>query len=208
MDARLEDALADESALSQGARPNEEVCIQEIVRRHHASLIRFLRRRLSVVDDADDVAQETYIRMMKYEGSREIASPSAMLYRVAVNVARDHGRTAQARRSACRCDIEDLQVVSEQPSAERVVLAEQTLSILLNVIEHLPPKCKEVFLLSREHGMTYPEIARRCGISVKMVEKQISHAIAVCLRNVGGRGGSIEDEAPTIRNADADPSQE
>src|SRR5262249_11134181 len=159
MGARLEHALADESAFSQGVGPHDEVSIQEIVRRHHASLIRFLRRRLSVVDDADDIAQETYIRMMKYEGSREIASPSAMLYHVAVNVANDHGRTARARWSAARCDIDDVQIPSEQPSAERAVLAEQTLNILLNVIENLPPKCKEVFLLSREHGMTYAEIA-------------------------------------------------
>jgi RNA polymerase sigma factor (sigma-70 family) len=179
--------------LSQGARQQQEVSIQELIRHHHASLLRFLRRRLSVVDDADDIAQETYIRMMKYEGSREIASPSAMLYRVAVNVANDHGRTAQVRWSARRCDIDDVQIVSDQPSAERAAIAQQTLNILLNVIEHLPPKCKEVFLLSREHGMTYPEIARRCGISVKMVEKQISHAIAICLRNVGGPG-SIDQE--------------
>ena len=191
MNATVEHALADESALSQSAAPHVAVCVQEIIRRHHASLIRFLRRRLRVVDDADDVAQETYIRMMRYEGSRDIASPSAMLYRVAVNVANDHRRAA--RWFTDHCDIEDVQIAAEQPSAERVVWAQQTLSILLNVIEHLPPKCKEVFLLSREHGMTYSEIATRCGISVKMVEKQVTHAIAVCLRNVE-RYEAIEDE--------------
>jgi RNA polymerase sigma-70 factor (ECF subfamily) len=66
------------------------------------------------------------------------------------------------------------------------VLAGQNLDLLLEVIENLPPKCKQVFLLSRAGGMTYPEIAQHCGISVKMVEKQISRAMAACLKKVGG----------------------
>jgi RNA polymerase sigma factor (sigma-70 family) len=186
--AGLEHALADESGLLRSAA-HEQICIQEIIRRHHESLIKFLRRRLSIADDADDVAQETYIRMMKYEGSREIKSPSAMLFRIAVNVANDHGRAAQSRCSTDHCDIEDVPLVSEHPSAERAILAGQNLDLLLEVIEALPAKCKQVFLLSRAHGMTYSEIARHCGISVKMVEKQISRAIAACLKKVGGDEG-------------------
>jgi DNA-directed RNA polymerase specialized sigma24 family protein len=51
----------------------------------------------------------------------------------------------------------------------------------------LPPKCQQVFLLSRAQRMTYPQIAVHCGISVKMVEKHISHALEICARKVGGR---------------------
>jgi len=71
------------------------------------------------------------------------------------------------------------------PSPEREVLATQTLDLLLETIEQLPPKCKQVFLLSRASDMTYPEIADHCGISVKSVEKHISRAIAACLEKVG-----------------------
>ena len=81
-------------------RDRRPLSIQEIVRRNHGALIKFLRRRLSIADDAEDVAQETYIRMMRYEGSSELQSPSAMLFRIAVNVANDHGRTAVARRAS------------------------------------------------------------------------------------------------------------
>jgi RNA polymerase sigma-70 factor (ECF subfamily) len=180
----LEHALADRSMLVE--RADEQLRIQDIIRRHHDGLIKFLRRRLSVADDADDVAQETYIRMMKYEGSREIRSPSAMLFRIAVNVANDHGRSAVARCAARHTDIDNVDLISDHPSAEREVLAGQNLDLLLEVIENLPPKCKQVFLLSRAGGMTYPEIAQHCGISVKMVEKQISRAMAACLKKVGG----------------------
>jgi RNA polymerase sigma factor (sigma-70 family) len=159
--------------------------VQEIIRRHHSALIKFLRRRLSVADDAEDVAQETYIRMMKYEGSSELNSPSAMLFRIAVNVANDHGRAAVARHAAKHSDVQDFEIASERPSAERELLASQTFEIVLAAIEELPPKCRQVFLLSRASDMTYPEIAVHCGISVKMVEKHISKAIAHCLAKVG-----------------------
>ncbi len=179
MNATLEHTLADASSL---------LSIQEVVRRHHGALVKFLRRRLSIADDAEDVAQETYIRMMRYEGSSELRAPSAMLFRIAVNVANDHGRAALARRANYHTDVQDIELVSELPSAEREVLASQNLDLLLEAIEELPPKCKQVFLLSRASEMTYPEIARHCGISVKMVEKQISRAIAVCMAKVGGTG--------------------
>ena len=167
---------------------SDSTCVRvaEVIRDHHEALIRFLRRRLSVAEDAYDIAQETYIRMMKYEGSSEIKSPSAMLYRIAVNVANDHGRASLSRFSGSHSQIDDLELESDLPSAERDLAGQQDLDLLLDAVEQLPPKCKQVFLLSRAHGMTYPEIARHCGISVKMVEKQISRALAHCMRKVGG----------------------
>ena len=178
------DALSAHAPLAAALRASP-LSIQEIIRRHHSALIKFLRRRLSIAEDAEDVAQETYIRMMRYEGSSELNSPSAMLFRIAVNVANDHGRAVVARHRKSHTRIEDFELASEEPSPEREILANQTLDLLLDTIERLPPKCRQVFLLSRASDMTYPEIAAHCGISVKMVEKHISRAIAVCLEKVG-----------------------
>jgi RNA polymerase sigma-70 factor (ECF subfamily) len=177
-------ALTDHQPLSV-ALTASPLSIQEIIRRHHGALIKFLRRRLGTADDAEDVAQETYIRMMRYEGSSELSSPSAMLFRIAVNVANDHWRAAVARHTKCHTEIDDVDLTSELPSPEREISASQTFELLLETIEQLPPKCKQVFLLSRASEMTYPEIAAHCGISVKMVEKHISRAIAACLEKVG-----------------------
>ena len=82
------------------------------------------------------------------------------------------------------CNVDDLDIVSDEPSAERQLTAREDLEILYSVIEQLPPKCRQVFLLSRVRRMTYGEIAVRCGISRKMVEKHVSHALAVCMRKV------------------------
>lgn len=164
----------------------ESLSVHEVIRNHHDSLIRFLRQRLRVKDDAADVAQEAYIRMMQYEGSREIHSPSSMLFRIAINVANDLGRSEQARRVNDQTSIDGMELDCGTPTVEREIAAQQDLTLLYDAIENLPPKCQRVFLLSRVHHMTYPQIAAHCGISVKMVEKHIGHALAICMKKVGG----------------------
>lgn len=170
-----------------GAEPaHEPLSVQNTIRRYHDSLISFLRQRLRVPEDALDVAQETYIRLLQYQNSTQVRSPSSMLFRIAINVANDLGRADKARHVADQCPVEELELVSEQPSAERELSAAEDLALIREAIAGLPPKCRQVFLLSRVRRMTYPEIARHCGISVKMVEKHIHHALAICIRKVGG----------------------
>jgi RNA polymerase sigma factor (sigma-70 family) len=164
----------------------EPLSVPDLIRRHHHSLLNVLRRRVRAVDDAADVAQEAYIRMLQYEGSREIQSPYSMLVRVAINVANDMGRSDQVRRVSKQCPIDDLDLPADTPTPERELAASQDLDQLYAAIEALPPRCQQVFLLSRAEHMTYPQIAAHCGISVKMVEKHISHALAFCLARVGG----------------------
>ena len=164
----------------------EPLSVHNTVRRYHDSLINFLRQRLRTPEDANDVAQEAYIRMMQYQNSRQIRSPSSMLFRIAINVANDLGRSEQVRRASDQCSLDAVELVSDTPSAEREISAKQELELLRAAIEDLPPKCRQAFLLSRVQRMTYPEIAVHCGISVKMVEKHISRALAVCMKKVGG----------------------
>jgi RNA polymerase sigma factor (sigma-70 family) len=181
-------ALANDMYLAGAPSPaddgREPLSVQDIIRRHHSALLSFLRLRLRISHDADDVAQESYIRLMQYEGSREIRSPSSMLFRIAINVANDLGRSELACRAFDKCSIDDVELVSELPSVEREMGACQDLELLLTVIAELSPKCQKVFLLSRVQLMTYPEIALHCGISLKMVEKHISRALAVCTKRI------------------------
>jgi RNA polymerase sigma factor (sigma-70 family) len=165
--------------LHSGAKP---LSVRDLIARYHGSLLSFLRLRLRVAEDAADVAQEAYIRMLQYEGSCAVRSPSSLLFRVAINVANDLSRLEQVRHAADHCSVDDMDIDSGLAPPEREVAAAQELDRMYLAIERLPPKCRQAFLLSRVHCMTYPEIARHCGISVKMVEKHISHALMICMQ--------------------------
>jgi RNA polymerase sigma-70 factor (ECF subfamily) len=169
-------------ALSLPSSSGHPLSVKDLMDRHHNSLLSFLRLRLRVADDAADVAQETWIRMLQYEGSCEVRSPSSLLFRIAINVANDLSRLEQVRHFSDHCSLDGMDLDSGLPTPEREVAAEQELNLLYRKIESLPPRCRQVFLLSRVQCLTYPEIARQCGISVKMVEKHISHALVLCMR--------------------------
>ena len=178
MKASLAYLTPDDESVS--CEPSKTLSIENLVSNCHISLVNFLRRRLRVGEDARDVAQEAYIRLMQYEGSTDVKSPESLLFRIAINIANDVGRADKVRHLADHCDIDGLDFDSGVASPEREVSASQQLDLLYATIEQLPPRCRQVFLLSRFQNMTYPQIAEHCGISVKMVEKHISRALAIC----------------------------
>lgn len=156
---------------------------------HRRALSSYLRRRMANEADVQEVVQESYARILSYGYgcSRPPVVWKALLYRIATNLAYSRGRMDRARNQAGHLPLEDVELVSEAPCQERMVSAHQELRIVRQAILGLSPKCRKVFLLSRTHRKTYPEIAEICGISVKMVEKHISRALASLRRELGGR---------------------
>ncbi|MBU2097887.1 MAG: RNA polymerase sigma factor [Gammaproteobacteria bacterium] len=166
------------------AAHEKPLSIHEIIRQHHGALVAWLMPRLRVPEDAHDIAQEAYLRMMKYEHSTEINSPVALLHRIALNVAHDLDRQQRVRHYHHHDEVDDFPIEDGGASMERVLDGERNYGRVCAAIESLTPRCRQVFLLSRASGMSYPEIANTCGISVKMVEKHISHALFVCLQSL------------------------
>ncbi len=159
-----------------------------LAKEHHGEFMRFLRRRVSGgAVAAEDVAQEAYIRVLQYEGSRTIRSPYYLLLRVAMNVMKDLHRAERVRRSNRHQWLGGLNLASESPDPERAAVHAEELDLVLAAIEELTPRCREVFLLHRLSHSAYPQIARDFGISVKMVEKHISTALARCAERVAGQ---------------------
>jgi len=140
----------------------------EAYREHQNWLVAFLRRRFGQ-QDAEDLAQETYVRAVSAKAT--IRNPRAFLARVALNAARDLLRRRAVRPQLTR---EDAAPPPAMAGAQDEVL------LLKQIILALPPKLQEVFVLSRFAGLTYDEIAHRCGISVKTVEGRMSKALAKC----------------------------
>jgi len=156
---------------------------------HRPALSAFLRRRLATDADVQEVLQESYARVLGYGygGSRPPAVWKSLLYRIASNLSISRMRTERAHNVAGQQSLDDVELPSDSPSQERVLAAQQELELIRQAIVGLSPKCRKVFLLSRTHHKTYPEIAQLCGISVKMVEKYVSQALAALRQAVGGR---------------------
>jgi len=103
-------------------------------------------------------------------------------FQAAANVARS--RVKQQRRQVRLDDLARfMELQAEAPDAERALLCRERLTLLGQTIRELPPRCREVFLMSRRDGLSHGEIAARLGISRNMVEKHILGA-AVTIKGV------------------------
>ena len=164
--------------------PSSDANVDAFVREHQAELLNFFRGRVTRSQDAADLAQESWSRMMHYRLDT-VASARGLLFTIARNVLKNHWRWSALRQIEQSTDFTALEVSSESPGPERHLQAAIDLQALEAAVIALPLKCRTVFLLSRIEGLSNAQVAHRCGISVKMVEKHLAKAIVACRAQVG-----------------------
>jgi len=156
--------------------PSSET-IEHLYRNHGAWLRRALRRRFGavVLEIAEDLVQETYLRLAPRSITVAIRQPRALLMRIASNLALDHfRRLAVDARVMEQAGFGRIPTPSPHQSAEPLAALELSQAIL-----GLPEPLRDVFVLSRFGGLTYDEIAHHFGLSVKTVEWRMSRALAL-----------------------------
>lgn len=122
---------------------------------------------------------------MRYRHGQTAASLRKLLFAIARNVLKNHWRWCALHRIEEATDFAKMDVASAEPGLERQWQARRNLDTLEAAVAALPPKCRTVFLLSRVEGLSNAQVAQRCGISVKMVEKHLAKAIVRCRARVG-----------------------
>lgn len=129
---------------------------------------------------AMDFVQEACAQMLAQPDLHAIRNPGAYLYRAAVNLA--YNATARYRRESIAMETLALQgdqaIDARDPA--RIYADRKTLERVTEVIDDLPPRCREVFILYRFNGLDQGTIARQLGISRNMVERHVIRAMTAC----------------------------
>lgn len=148
-----------------------------LYRRYSSWLTAMLRRRFgaSIGDSADDLVQETYVRIAPYQAAGQINHPQALLMRVASNLARDQMRRSRVRGAQVEYALDEPAEAGERIDADQI----ETL-FFKQIVQTMPQTYRDVFILSRIAGLTYEEIAAHSGLSIKTVEWRMSRALAHC----------------------------
>lgn len=160
---------------------------EAFLREEREALLKFLRTRMPTEEDAQDAAQESLIRMMRYRDSEPAEAWKRLLYRIAVNVAHDQHRYARSHHATGHVSYEEAldTAPAKEPAQDEHLIQQQELAAVTEVILSLSPRCQEIFLLNRIEGMTYAQVAETCGISLKAVEKHMTKALAALRRQLG-----------------------
>lgn len=153
-------------------------------REQYGSLLQFLRLRTSE-EDARDIAQESVTRLLRYRDTEPASAWRPLLYRIARNLLNEQYRRSQSRKEHQNVPLDTIEVADPAPPLELVLMQEQQEAWLRAAMLALPPRCRQVFVLCRVDGLSHAEVARRCGISVKTVEKHLTKALAALCDKAG-----------------------
>lgn len=147
------------------------------------SLLRFLSPRTLNHAEAEDVAQESWLRLGS-ERAATLDRPIQYLRRIASNLAIDENRK-NARQRLSPLDIEALlEVPDEVPGPEEIVVARGEIAGLQRILDELPERQKAILIAARVDDEPYKSIAARYNVTTRTVENEIRRALDYCIQRV------------------------
>ncbi len=152
----------------------------------------WLKRRLPARQDADDVIQETYAILAAMADVSHVRQPRAYVYSVAQSVVLQQLRRAQVVSIEAVAEIEQLAHEGDHACPERTTSSRQELARIGVLINSLPAKCRQAFILRRVEGYSQREIAERMQISENTVEKHICKGIRILMESMKRHGNGAE----------------
>lgn len=151
----------------------------------YSELKRHLRRRTGDSSRAEEVMQETYLRLLETDSRQQqeqIRDQRAFIFRVAGNLAIDVARREQRAGGSGEPDPQQADPVA---NPERNAIAQDRLRQLDSALRELPPNARLALLLFRVDGLSHALIARRLGVSESMVAKYLAQALRHCRDRLG-----------------------
>lgn len=157
---------------------------EELMRRYQQPTVRFLMRILANLDVAQDLAEETFVRIWQSAPRyRPSAKFTTWLFTIASRLATDHLRRTSGRRNVSLDTPEGNEHLSlaetlpdASPSADEQVAREQTAARLRAAVQALPLDQRTALVLCEFQGLSYAEAAQAMGCTVKSVELRIYRA--------------------------------
>lgn len=154
--------------LIRAAGAGDTAAFEELVRAYQSHIWRFLRHLLGDPELAEDITQETFVRVYRKLGTFRFRSKfSTWVFQVARNAGIDAVRSRQRR--------ERLHTLMK-PGASEVTLGGELAVEIDAALQSLNPKLREAFVLIEASGLTYREAGRTIGVPEGTVKSRVYHA--------------------------------
>lgn len=154
--------------------PNQELL--DALALHYDDLVRYIKQRFRDRHFARDLVHDVYLQILDKPPRQRISLPLAFLRKVTFNRAIDRVRAESLRAAHLAAASHDEPALDSWDGARELDF-EQQLHALLAIIEALPARQRQVFLLHRIHGMAQRDIATELEISANMVTQHFNRAL-------------------------------
>jgi RNA polymerase sigma-70 factor (ECF subfamily) len=170
---------------SDTAKVEPLVAYALVVAQMRPALVKYFRRKCGSVDEAEDLAQDVLLRVLRHANWESADQARGYIFRAAVNRWHDRGRMTLVRGVTVQWDEADIQQWNEGNSPEHVLTVEQELDRVALALHELDERTRDVLMLIRLEQMKYAEAAQMLGVSVSTVEKELIKALAHLARRAG-----------------------
>lgn len=154
----------------------DEKDLARLFRFYYAELCGFARVIVKHPEIAEDIVQDVFVKLWAKRMEIQFsASIKSYLYTATKHACLNHIDKHQRRSELLNIYLEGMAAHTENVEAH--IHYQDLRKKVAGAIDDLPPRCKEVFVLSRSHFKSYQEIADELGISVKAVEQHIGKAL-------------------------------
>jgi len=181
------DSASASSADSREDRARAEL-VERLFREHNEALVRFLHARLRSYQEAREIAQEAYVRLLSLDEPGAVSYLRAFLFKTAANLAVDRRRRDQTHDRAT--DSPAFREFADKLTPERYLAGEQQLRRLERLVAALPPKCRQAFVLHQIEGKDFTVIAGELALSESMVRKYVMRALLYCRARLDWEGSN------------------
>ncbi len=180
--------MTDQELLNAYVYARDVDSLGAFVTRHQDGLLRYAARMLSDELTAQDVVQETFLRVARHPRRLlGVDSCQNWLMRVARNICLDHIRKAVRGRKAVKELARRTEATAAPP--EEALVEDETRTLVFSAIDSLRPRWREIVLLKVQEGKSYREIAEITGLTVTNVGYILHHAMKALSKKLARRGG-------------------
>lgn len=142
-------------------------------------LCNYFLRRVNNTEEAEDLVQEVFLRLLKRNVSDRIDSLDFYIFGVAANTYKDYLRYHAIRGKGKHCSLEEVPEPRSDISEERIIMARQSLDHLEKALGKLPERTRDIFVMRAIQNRPYTEIAKLMDLSTRAVEKHTAKALGI-----------------------------
>ena len=169
---------SDVSDQPQDAQPAD---LHDLFVEYGPTLLRYLSYRVGNNADANDLVQESYLRLTRVKNRDLIEKPAAYLFQIAANLANEfHLRKKRAPISVDLDTVAQHGGLSDEDQFQRDMEARSGVQALERLLIKLPPLYREILLLRKRDGFSHAEIAEKLNLSPHTVHRYLTRALARC----------------------------
>jgi RNA polymerase sigma-70 factor (ECF subfamily) len=161
-------------------RPDDARWFADEVQPHEPALRAYLHRRFADVAEVDDLVQESYVRVFRARAAGPIRSAKAYLFATARHLALAVFRRPKIFAENPVTDPGLSRILEEGATIAEQVSTRQEIALLLEAIDALPTRCREIFILRKLQDLPQKEIAAKLGLSEQTVQVQVARGARKC----------------------------